>query len=138
MPTNWTEIARFTYTSEALIIKGKLEASGITTTLWDSTIIDTDPLVSQAIGGVKLMVPRDSVIKAKHILNEIEAYAVDDEGEPLICPNCGSDKVELMTTITDFKSFASFLAGLVFGVLPFYTRYQYRCERCKHKFNQDS
>ncbi|MDX1318435.1 MAG: DUF2007 domain-containing protein, partial [Xanthomarina gelatinilytica] len=56
MTETFKTIARFQYSSEAQIIKGRLEAEGIDVFLSDHLTIDTDPLISNAIGGVKLKV----------------------------------------------------------------------------------
>lgn len=127
-------IAKFQYTSEAQIIKGRLEADGIEVFLRDNFTIDTDPLVSNAIGGVKLKVLAKDKAAALEILQSIKAYSLDDEGNPIICPNCGQNRVELFSTINDFKSFFSFIVGFIFGTLPFSTRYEYKCENCNHSF----
>lgn len=137
MENTFTTVATFQYSSEAQIIKGRLLAEGIEAFLADNYTIDTDPLVSNAIGGVKLKVPTRDLDKTKEVLNSISSYSLNNEGERVVCPNCNSNKTELFTTITDAKSLGAFLVGMLFGALPFYTRYQYRCENCKHKFNQD-
>ena len=135
MSTSFKTIARYQYSSEAQIIKGRLEAEGIKVFLQDSVTIDTDPLVSNAIGGVKLQVRSTDVIKAKHILNSIHQYALDDEGNAILCPNCSSTEVQMYSTITDLKSFLAFLLGLISGTLPFSTRYKYQCDKCHTQFS---
>ena len=135
MSETFKTIARYQYSSEAHIAKGRLEAEGIEVFMADSYTIDTDPLVSQAIGGVKLKVKKDDVIKAKHILNLIADYAVDNEGEFISCPNCDQKTLQLFSTITNFKSFFAFLFGFIFQSLPFYTRYKYLCTNCKKEFD---
>ncbi|WP_299225312.1 DUF2007 domain-containing protein [uncultured Psychroserpens sp.] len=135
MDETFKTIARFQYTTEAQIFKGRLEAEGIEVFLQDHLTIDTDPLVSNAIGGVKLKVLTKDVLKANHILNSIQKYSIDDEGNTINCPNCNSEKIELFSTIKSFKSFFAFLIGLLFGTLPFHTRYKYKCEICKKEFN---
>lgn len=135
MGNTFKTIAVYQYSSEAQIIKGRLEADGIEVFLADTYTIDTDPLVSNAIGGVKLQVRSEEVIKAKHIIDEISAYSLDDNGKPIQCPNCNSQKTYLITQITDFKSLMSFMVSMLFFVLPFYTSYTYQCENCDHKFN---
>ncbi|WP_452220043.1 DUF2007 domain-containing protein [Lacinutrix salivirga] len=128
-------IAKFPYSSEAQIIKGRLEAEGIPVFLSDNLTIDTDPLVSQAIGGVKLKVLAEDALKAQHILSTISQYSLDDEGETIHCPNCNSEKIDLFSTIKDFKSFFSFVFGVLFSALPFYTKHKYVCEDCKTEFD---
>ena len=134
MQDTFVTIARFPYSTEAQIIKGRLEADGIQVFLSDNLTIDTDPLVSQAIGGVKLKVLAKDEKEARKILKSIKSYSLDDNGEAIKCPNCNQEHVELYSTITDFKSLISFIIGFVSGTLPFSTRYQYKCEDCNVEF----
>ena len=134
MQDTFVTIARFQYSSEAEIMKGRLESDGIRVFLKDNITIDTDPLVSNAIGGIKLKVLAKDEETAREILQSIQNYSVDNEGEPITCPNCGKNRIELYSTITDFKSLVSFLIGFITGTLPFSTRYQYKCEDCNTEF----
>ncbi|GAB1855264.1 hypothetical protein MHTCC0001_00970 [Flavobacteriaceae bacterium MHTCC 0001] len=135
MSDTFKTIARYQYSSEAQIIKGRLESEGIQVFLSDNLTIDTDPLVSNAIGGVKLKVLSRDALKAQHILETIKKYSVDDEGNTIHCPNCNSEKVELFSTIKDVKSLFWFIFGVLFSSLPFYTRHKYKCEDCKTEFD---
>ena len=130
MENTFVTVARFQYSTEAQIIKGRLEADGIAVFLKDNITIDTDPLVSHAIGGIKLNVLAKDEVKAKAILESISAYALDDEGKAMVCPNCDSTQVSLYSTLKDFKSFFHFILGCITGTLPFSARYQYKCENC--------
>jgi VIT1/CCC1 family predicted Fe2+/Mn2+ transporter len=130
----FTTIAVFTYSSEAKIIKGRLESEGIEVFLSDELTIDTDPLVSNAIGGVKLKVFTENVEKANKILQSINQYSLSDSGEEIMCPKCTSTKIHFFSNITSVKSLVSFLFGGIFGLLPFYVKYDYQCEECKEKF----
>mgnify|MGYP003677726930 CR=1 FL=1 len=135
MSDTFKTIAKFQYSSEAQIIKGRLEFEGIDVFLSDNFTIDTDPLVSNAIGGVKLKVLTKDALKAQDILDSISKYSLDDEGNSIHCPNCNSNKVQLYSTIKDFKAFFSFIIGFLSGTLPFYAKDKYRCEICNHEFD---
>ena len=135
MSDTFKTIARFQYSSEAQIIKGRLEADGIQVFLSDNLTIDTDPLVSNAIGGVKLKVLSHQAIEAEDILKSIKKYSINDEGDAVNCPNCNSEKIELFSTIKDAKSLFWFIFGVLFSSLPFYTKHKYRCEDCKTEFD---
>lgn len=135
MSDTFKTIARFQYSSEAQIIKGRLEVDGIQVFMSDNLTIDTDPLVSNAIGGVKLKVLSHQAMKAQHILETIRKYSIDDEGNTINCPNCDSNKIELFSTIKDAKSLFWFIFGVLFSSLPFYTKHKYRCEDCKTEFD---
>ncbi len=135
MSDTFKTIARFQYSSEAQIIKGRLEAEGIQVFLTDNLTIDTDPLVSNAIGGVKIKVLVRQAMEAQHILETINKYSLDDEGNNISCPNCNSEQVQLFSTIKDAKSFFSFLFGVLIGTLPFYAKHKYRCDDCNSEFD---
>ena len=91
--------------------------------------------MSQAIGGVKLKVLSIQALEAQHILESISKYAIDDDGDTVLCPNCESKNVELFSTILDLKSLFTFVYGVLFKGLPFYTKHKYRCADCKTEFN---
>lgn len=135
MSDTFKTIARFQYSSEAQIIKGRLEAEGIQVFLSDNLTIDTDPLVSNAIGGVKLKVLATQAMKAQYILSAIQKYSVDDQGNTINCPSCKSEKIELFSTIKDFKSFFAFFFGFLFGTLPLHAKHKYKCEDCNTEFD---
>lgn len=134
MSNTFKTIARFQYSAEAQIIKGRLEADGIQVFLSDNLTIDTDPLVSNAIGGVKLKVLAQDALQAQHLLESISKYSLDDDGNAIICPNCNSETVELFSTIKDFKSFFGFIFGILFGTLPISAKHKYKCENCDTQF----
>lgn len=138
MDDTFVTVAQFTYSAEAQIFKGKLESGGIPVYMADNLTIDIDPLVSNALGGVRLRVPAEDAGKAKEVLASIREFSVDEKGEEIHCPNCSSTKIHYFTNISSFKSLVAFLAGFLFGTLPFYTRYSYTCETCKTKFSKDA
>ena len=135
MTPTFKTIAKFQYSSEAQIIKGRLEAEGIQVFLMDEFTIDTDPLVSNAIGGVKLKVLTDQALKAQHIISSINQYSLDDDGKEITCPKCQSTKIEFFSTIRDKKSFFWFIFGFLFSALPFYAKHKYKCEDCSNEFD---
>lgn len=128
-------VAVYQYSSEAQIIKGLLESEGIKVFLADHLTIDTDPLVSQAIGGVKLKVLAHEAYKAKEIINTIKRNSATDDTEVVCCPNCKSPHIELFSTLKDLKSLGRFIYGVLFCRLPFYTKHKYRCELCETEFD---
>lgn len=134
----FTTVAVFQYSSEAQIVKGRLESDGIEVFLSDNLTIDTDPLVSRAIGGIKLKVLSHQAVEAKQILDAIKPYSIDDQGNSITCPNCKSTHIELFSTIKDLKSLVWFIFGFLFSSLPFYTKHKYRCEMCDTEFDMNS
>ena len=67
----WVTVATFTYPHELLFLRGRLEAEGIECFTADENTVATDPLVSNAIGGIKLQVREEALEKTMKILDEI-------------------------------------------------------------------
>ena len=135
MENPFTLLATYTYSAEAYINQGKLEAAGIETSIRDNHIVEANPLYSNAVGGVKLFVRTDQFDEAKGILGAISDVSLTDEGQPLQCPQCGGS-VEMMTSLKDSSSKVGFVFALLFGGLPF-VKYRYRCNDCNFEFKND-
>ncbi len=54
----------------AHIALGKLREAGIDAHLKDEHTVTIDPLLNLAVGGIKLMVPTESIEAAEHVLSE--------------------------------------------------------------------
>ena len=132
--TKFKKIANYQYTSEAYLFKGKLESEGIEVFLQNENTINTDPLLSNALGGVKLFVKSEDVMNAKQILASIPEYSVNDKGELLSCPNCSSTTISMVTSIKDVKSFLAFIYGLLTLSMPLFAKQKYKCESCAFEF----
>lgn len=65
------QIANYQFSYEANLFKAKLESEGIEVFLQNENTVNVEPAWSNAVGGVKLFVFADDVLRAKHILNEI-------------------------------------------------------------------
>jgi len=129
----FTFLRRFQYTSEALIFQGKLESHGIEVFLRDNHIVDSNPLYSNAVGGVKLFVKTEDFNKANEILGDVSLYAVDDANQPIVCPKCGNKQVNMDIAIDSVKSF---IRVAILGVFAqFFSKYKYKCQNCKYEFN---
>ena len=64
MNDNYTVLTVFDYSTSAQVLKSKLESQDIKVMLMDEKTIDSDPLISQAIGGVKLLVHNSDLDRA--------------------------------------------------------------------------
>ncbi|MCK5441916.1 MAG: DUF2007 domain-containing protein [Maribacter sp.] len=113
-------IDSFEFPADVQIIRGKLESEGIPVFLKDENTLNSDPLISYAIGGVKLRVYSKHKERALEIYNEIRAYAVDNRGNPIICPNCKSKKSEGYYV----------RKGIFLKLFPFFEKRKYKCLSC--------
>lgn len=66
---NWVQLAAYAYAHEAHMDKGLLEAEGIKCIIFDEGIVQANPLLSNAVGGIKLLVHNTEVERAREILS---------------------------------------------------------------------
>lgn len=125
----------YQYSSEAIIFKGKLESEGIEVYMKDNYTVEANPLYSNAVGGIKLLVSKKDYDKAMKIISQVSEYSLDDASQLMKCPNCGTEQIDLVTSIKDLKSLFAFVFSILLGSLPFYLRYKHKCGKCKFEFN---
>ena len=125
MNDNFEILAVFNYSTEAHVTKSRLDSDGFETMLMDETTIDTDPLVSNAIGGVKLLVHKKDFEKAALVWNEIRTYQKDADGNEISCPNCKSTRV--LVAEAQRKN-------IFYMLFPFFEKTRHICNNCKTIF----
>ncbi|MDX1332754.1 MAG: DUF2007 domain-containing protein, partial [Robiginitalea sp.] len=86
MQSKYQVLGAFDYLADAELLKAKLESEGIHVFLKDANILQADPFIASAIGGVKVMVYRQDLERAEEIYNSVRRYAVDKNGNPVVCP----------------------------------------------------
>jgi len=125
MNNNYSVLATFEYSTEAQLMVSKLDSEGIKTMLMDEKTIDSDPLISQAIGGVKLLIHNDDFEKAVIIYNEIRVYQKDENGNNLHCPSCNS--THILVAPPERKN-------IFYMLFPFFEKTKHICNDCKKIF----
>ncbi len=110
----------------ANILLLRLKSEGIECYLKDENTITIDPLLSPALGGIKLMVRETDLLKATNILEEFEeAYL-----QTLACPSCGSKSFQrIVRTKSSGGLLAALVARLIHGSEDS-TMIIYRCHNC--------
>ena len=126
MNNNYLILAVYEYSTEAYVTKSKLDSEGIVTMLMDEKTIDSDPLISNAIGGVKLLVHKIDFERALLIYNEIRTYQKDKNGKDIFCPSCNSNRI-LVAPIQRKNVF--------YMLFPFFEKTRNLCNSCKTIFN---
>ena len=120
MKTEFHTLGTFEFPADAVVIKGKLEAEGIPVFLRDEATINSDPLISAALGGVKLQVYSTDKERAKEIFDEVRNYATDYFGNPVVCPNCKATKSEIYYS----------RSNIFYKLFPFFEPRKYQCMQC--------
>ncbi len=70
----------------------RLRSAGIECYLKDEYTVTIDPLLSNALGGIKLLIRKDDEQKVRQLLRQMNAEAENN----LLCPQCGSQKFILV------------------------------------------
>jgi hypothetical protein len=135
MSKNWITVASFSQPFEAHLAKTRLEADGITCVVSDEYLVRVDWLLSNAIGGVKLMVPVWEAERAKDILRPrprlivVADHATDGE---MICPRCHCDDVYY----TSYSRRAAGLFVLLLGFLIPWRDRKWTCKQCGYAWKE--
>ena len=74
-------IARFMNPVDAQLLQSRLEAEGVPAVVADDHIVQTNPFLTMAVGGVRVLVPESQVERAREIARAIERgdFALDDQ-----------------------------------------------------------
>lgn len=149
--------------ADAHLVRSILVEEGVDCYLADEHLVGANPLLSNAIGGVRLYVAPADVDRAREIL-EIEPprrkpalRLVVDNGEfkaghvTAQCPDCGAHARERMPRLAIFLAisilgaliaFASdhprmFWLGAIFGLVAMYFLPDNRCRRCGSRWEDE-
>ena len=113
-------VGAFDYLADAEILRVKLESEGIEVFLKDANVLQAEPFIASAIGGVKVMVLENDLDRAKEIYDALRPYAQDNDGNPIICPNCKAARSERYSQ----------RKNLLEKLFPFLEARKYRCLNC--------
>ncbi len=116
------------YISANLLLSKMLDA-GINCYLKDEFTVTIDPILSNAIGGIKLCVVDFDLVRAKELL------AIFEEEQKITCPKCGSKSVQY---IVQPKNPANWLFAIASWFLTSYAlkgKEIYYCFDCKYEFD---
>jgi DNA-directed RNA polymerase subunit RPC12/RpoP len=129
---NFVIIQVFNNYIDANIMMGRLEEEGIKCWLKDEITVTVDPILTNAIGGIKLMVPDSQAERAfallKEYRNEIEAV--------IKCPRCGSANVEYVTTPRKASNWVGAIFGFLFMNYALSADKVYHCFECGFEFEE--
>jgi len=117
----------------AHIAAGRLEEEGIDCWLKDENSVTILPMWTNAVGGIKLMVPNDDAKRAWEILNTL---AMDHKASTP-CPRCGSVDNEVI--LSQRKASNVFGAIFTFCFLNYALAgvRVYHCFKCGHEYPFD-
>lgn len=122
-------IATYSFPHEAHVAKANLDAAGIPAFIADEHTINMQWLYSNALGGVRLMVPAQYAEMAQEVLSQDFSHLLEAQfGEDIVsrCSRCGSKNVR---PYTQGKK-PAFLVFLLLGFPLFFYQHGMRCNDC--------
>jgi DNA-directed RNA polymerase subunit RPC12/RpoP len=117
---------------DANIIMGRLEEEGINCWLKDENTVTIDPILTNAVGGIKLMVPESQAERAFELLKQFRSQ----QQSVLKCPRCGSANVEFVTTPRKASNWFGVIIGFLFTNYALSADKVYHCFACGFEFEE--
>lgn len=112
----------------AYILLARFRDSGIECFLKDEFTVTVDPILSNAVGGIKLIVKKEDEEEAGLLLQQFdESYR-----QSAVCPKCGSQTIELVPKKTTANMATAILTWL-FGSYAISAKNVYQCSSCRYE-----
>ena len=112
----------------ASIILTRLQHDGVECYLKDEHTVTIDPILTNAIGGIKLVVKKEDEQKALELLSVYQTEYMQNA----ICPKCGGKSFSYVTK----KEPGNYLTALVTWIFSSYAlalHYVYQCNNCGYE-----
>ena len=112
----------------ANIILSRLQQAGINCFLVDEYTVTIDPILSNAIGGIKLAVNLDDIPAATKLLQQFD----EEYLRAVECPVCGGNNISLVSGSGSINYITAILTWL-FGSYAITPEKVYRCSDCNYE-----
>src|SRR5688500_540342 len=126
---DFSPLYNFTNYIDAHIVMGQLQNSSIRCWLKDEYTVTIDPLLTNAGGGIKLMVAEEDIEDAKKIIADWQ----DEKKKSYACVQCGSHNIEYVSTPRKVSNWLSAIATFFLGNYALATDKVYHCFDCGHE-----
>jgi len=127
----FVQIDTFTNYIDANLVLGRLQNEDINCWLRDENTVTIDPILANAVGGIKLMVAEAQAERAIELLNAFRK----EKKSAIKCINCGSDNVEFVSTPRKSSNWLGAIAGFILGDLAIPVDKVYHCFDCGKEYS---
>lgn len=117
---------------EANIVMNMLVASDINAHLKDEHTVTIDPLLSPALGGIKLMVHYTQVERAWELLDEAE----EEYLQTIPCPVCKVHALKIISVTKKYKCKLSAVINMLLSGKSVELVKMYQCNNCGYDFKE--
>jgi hypothetical protein len=112
----------------AHILLTRLRSLGIECYLKDEFTVTVNPVISGAIGGIKLIVKKENEEEACSILQQFD----EEYMKSAVCPRCGNHTIELVPKKSP-TNMATAIISWLFGNYALSAENVYQCASCKYE-----
>lgn len=112
----------------AHIILGRLQSEGIECYLKDEATVTIDPILTNAIGGIKLVVKKENAATVKEILKKYDEEYLN----AATCPQCGAHEFNYIAK-PGVTNFFTAIFTTLFGSYAVAPDYVYQCGQCGYE-----
>lgn len=107
----------------------RLEEEGIKAYLQDEYTVTIDPILANAIGGIKLMIYKEQLERAIDLISSFEhAYK-----QAVVCPHCRSANIHYVTKPVNVSNWFAAMVIRLFGKDALSLKKIYQCSNCGFK-----
>jgi len=96
---------------EAHLLMARLESEDIECWLQDENTVTINPILTNAVGGIKLFVKKDDLSRARQVFWEIE----NTRKQAVECPKCKGHNIEFVSTPRKASNWISAIFTYLFG-----------------------
>ncbi len=114
----------------ANILLTKLRDAGIQCYLKDEYTVTMDPLLTNAVGGIKLVIKKEDADEVRYLMSHFD----EEYRRSAVCPKCGSNDIELVPK----RSAANLITAIVSWLFSDYAvsaENVYQCGTCGFESN---
>jgi DNA-directed RNA polymerase subunit M/transcription elongation factor TFIIS len=112
----------------ANIILGRLQSEGVECYLKDETTVTMDPILTNAIGGIKIVVKKENEVAVIEILKRYEEEYLN----AATCPKCGAHQFSYIAK-PGVTNFLTAIATTLFSNYALAANYVYQCGNCGYE-----
>jgi predicted RNA-binding Zn-ribbon protein involved in translation (DUF1610 family) len=123
-------VRTFSNSLSANLLLCKLRNGGVECYLKDEFTVTVDPILSNAIGGIKLVVNKDDAAEVFDLLKLFD----DEYRKNAVCPKCGSHNIELVPRRNPANMLTAILSWL-FSSYAVSAENVYQCSVCGYESN---
>ena len=127
---DFVQLRTFDNYIEANIVLNMLQNHSVNCHLKDENIITINPMLSPAIGGMKLMVHHAHVPRAWDLMEEAEKAYLKD----IPCPVCKAHALKAVSITRSHRSKLAALASMLLNGHSVEVTKMFRCNKCGYDF----